>query len=278
METTIDNIGGIAFNVGLFSLAILTFVVLLVLEKRQPYLSFPKSVQKNSFVTNTSAFLLNNLILTLLKASSLFLVAEKFSSHGLLAGLSDGPIKWLLAFLLFDLAIYGWHYAGHKLAWLWRFHKIHHSDKSFNVTTGIRFHVLDLLLEIIYKCIFVVVIGVNAYLILSIEIIELFFIFFHHANIQFKHESALSDWIITPSLHRVHHSTLRAEHDSNFGIVLSVWDKLFATRKELLPASIGLNLIEAENVVQLFSLAFITETQIRKVLSWIPNTSKKKNR
>jgi sterol desaturase/sphingolipid hydroxylase (fatty acid hydroxylase superfamily) len=269
------NNTGLLFNEVLFGLAMIAFILLLLLEKAKPYRQFPNKINKESFVTNTKAFLVNNLILTLLKASSLFLVAQQFSSHGLLAGLENGPIKWLLAFIFFDFAIYIWHVASHKFEWLWRFHKIHHSDKSFNVSTGFRFHVFDLLLEIVYKSVFVVVIGVDAYLVLSIEIIELFFIFFHHANICVPNEEKLSQFIITPSLHRAHHSTLRTEHDSNYGIVLSIWDRLFGTRKELVPENIGLDLIEAENFIQLFSLAFITERQLMKLLSWIPKGKKK---
>lgn len=267
--------GGMLFNQSLFALAILAFMLLLVIEKYKPYRVFSKKVYKESIVTNTTAFLVNNLILAILRASSLFLVAQQFSYIGLLSGLDNGPIKWILAFAFFDFAIYSWHVAGHKYEWLWRFHKVHHSDKSFNVSTGFRFHVFDLLLEIVYKCIFVVVFGVDAYLVLSIEIIELFFIFFHHANIRVPHEEALSKYIITPYLHRTHHSTLRIEHDSNYGIVLAIWDRMFGTRKELVPANIGLDLIEAENFIQLFSLAFITERKIRQLLGLIPKGKKK---
>jgi sterol desaturase/sphingolipid hydroxylase (fatty acid hydroxylase superfamily) len=268
------NADAILFNERLFGLAILAFILLLVIEKLKPFRVFPKKTYKESLLTNTSAFLINNLILTVLRASSLFLVAQQFSRYGLLAGLDNGPVKWLLAFAFFDLAIYGWHFASHKYEYLWRFHKIHHSDKCFNVSTGFRFHVFDLLLEILYKCVFVIVIGVNAYLVLSIEIIELFFIFFHHANIAVPKEQLLSQLIITPSLHRPHHSTLRSEHDSNYGIVLSIWDRIFGTRKEIVPAQIGLELIEADNIIQLFSLAFITERKFRELLSWIPKGKK----
>jgi sterol desaturase/sphingolipid hydroxylase (fatty acid hydroxylase superfamily) len=270
---TVSN-GGLFFNEALFGLAILAFIVLIAIEKRHPYREFPQKIFKESFVTNTTAFLVNNLILTILRASSLFLVAQQFASYGLLSGFDNGPVKWILAFAFFDLAIYLWHVASHKYEYLWRFHKVHHSDKGFNVSTGFRFHVFDLLLEIIYKCVFVVVIGVNAYLVLSIEIIELFFILFHHANIRVPNENAISQIIITPSLHRTHHSTLRKEHDSNYGIVFSVWDRIFGTRKELIPENIGLELIEAENFIQLFSLAFITELKFRKLFSWIPKGRK----
>lgn len=268
-----DN-GGLFFNEAFFGLAILAFVVLLAIEKVKPYRNFSQKVYKESIVTNTTAFLINNLILTVLRASSLFLVAQQFASYGLLGSLDNGPVKWLLAFVFFDLAIYIWHVASHHNEFLWRFHKVHHSDKSFNVSTGFRFHVFDLLLEIIYKSVLVVIIGVNAYLVLSIEIIELFFIFFHHANLRVPKEDSLSRVIITPSLHRTHHSTLRKEHDSNYGIVLSVWDRIFGTRLERVPENIGLDLIEAENFIQLFSLAFITERKIRQLLSWIPRGRK----
>jgi len=261
-------------NEVLFAFAILAFCLLLVVEKRKPFRQFSAQVYKDSFVTNTSAFLMNNLILTTLRASSLFLVAQQFSSHGLLAGLDNGPIKWLLSFALYDLAIYFWHWSSHKYEFLWRFHKVHHSDKSFNVSTGFRFHVFDLLLELVYKCVFVIVFGVGAYVVISIEIFQLFFIFFHHANIRIPNEEAVSQVFITPSLHRTHHSTLRTEHDSNYGIVLSLWDRLFGTRKELVPVNIGLDLIEAENFVQLFSLAFITEGKFKKLLSLIPKGKK----
>ena len=263
------------FNEGLFSLAILAFILLLVLEKIRPFLHFDKKTYKESLLTNTSAFLINNVILTILRASSLFLVAQQFSKFGLLSGLDNGFLKSVLTFALFDLSIYGWHYASHKYEFLWRFHKIHHSDKSFNVSTGFRFHVFDLLLEIVYKCLFVVIIGVDAYLVLTIEIIELFFIFFHHANLKIPNEDLISQFIITPSLHRTHHSKLRSEHDSNYAIVLSFWDKLFGTRKESVPQDIGLELIEADNIIQLFSLAFVTERKIKQILSWIPKGKRK---
>lgn len=254
----------------LFGLAILAFIALVVVEKLKPYRRFTDKIDKESFVTNTTTFLFNNIILAVLRATSLFFVAQQFSSHGLLSGIGDNPIKWVFAFLLYDLAIYAWHVANHKYEFLWRFHKVHHSDKSFNTSTGFRFHVFDLFLEILYKCLFVILVGVDAYLVLAMETIQLFFIFFHHSNITFDNEKQLSEYIITPYLHRTHHSTLRSEHDSNYGIVLAFWDKLFDTRKELVPEKIGLDIIVAENFLQLFFLAFITEQNIKKLFQMIP--------
>lgn len=261
---------GFLFNEVVLMLAIFAFILLLALEALKPYRSFNREIVKNSLVTNTTTFFFNNLILTTLRASSLFFVAQQFSSVGLLSGVENGPLKWLLSFLLFDLSIYAWHVASHKSEFLWRFHKIHHSDRCFNVTTGLRFHVLDLFLELLYKCVLVIVLGIEAYVILAIELVELFFIFFHHSNLTFSKESSISRLFITPALHRAHHSTLRSQHDSNYGIVMSVWDQLFGTKKEVVPEKIGLDLIEADNFIQLFFLAFITERHIRKIFQILP--------
>jgi len=254
----------------LFSLAILAFVALLAAEKYKPYRHFSRKIYKDSLVTNTTAFLFNNVVMSVLRGTSLFFIAQQFSSFGFFGGKSIKPIEWVMAFLLYDFGIYVWHVASHKFEFLWRFHKIHHSDKTVNVSTGFRFHVFDLFLELLYKSVLVTVLGVEAYLILVFETIQLFFIFFHHSNLSFENEKKLSRYIITPYLHRVHHSTLRSDHDSNYGIVLAFWDQLFGTRKELVPVKIGLDTIMAENFVQLFSLAFITEQHIKKLLQLIP--------
>ncbi|PPD42701.1 MAG: fatty acid hydroxylase [Methylocystis sp.] len=254
----------------LLIVALCLFSALLVLEKRRPLYQFSGKGLKTSFSTNTSAFLVNNVIMNVLSVSSLLLVAGRYSHYGLLGGVADGPLKWAASFILFDFVVYVWHYCGHKYEGLWRFHKIHHSDKSFHVTTGLRFHVFDQLLEVAVKCVCAVVIGVDAHVVVVCEVVRMLFVLFHHANIAIPGEKWLSYVIITPSLHRTHHSTRRSEHDSNYGIVLAFWDILFGTRKVLTPKSIGLDLIEAQNFVQLFSLAFLTERRFARVLHLLP--------
>jgi sterol desaturase/sphingolipid hydroxylase (fatty acid hydroxylase superfamily) len=270
---TTESVAQIVSNV-FFGMALIALLCLLAAEKFRPYRKYTATIAKESVLTNTTAFLFNNVILTLLRASSLFLVAQNFAGNGLLHSFEEGPLKWVITFLLYDLAIYLWHLINHHNDFLWRFHKVHHSDKVFNVTTGFRFHFIDLLLEIPYKCAFVILIGVNAYIILAIETIQLVFILFHHSNLKIPNEDKLSKFIITPSLHRTHHSALRSEHDSNYGIVLAFWDRLFGTRKELEPERIGLDIIIADNFVQLFCLAFVTERQFLKILRMIPRSGK----
>jgi sterol desaturase/sphingolipid hydroxylase (fatty acid hydroxylase superfamily) len=254
----------------LFGAAVLLFSALLVVEKKYPYMPMSKEELKKSFATNTGAFLVNNIIMSVFSISSLLIVASNYAHYGLLGGMENGPFKWVLSFILFDFAVYVWHYLGHKYEFLWRFHKIHHSDKAYHVTTGLRFHVLDQFLEVLVKCFCVVLFGVPASIVVVCEVVRMFFVLFHHGNFTFPGERIVSLVIITPSLHRAHHSTLRTEHDSNYGIVLSIWDMMFGTRKEIVPAHIGLELIEAENLVQLFSLAFLTERRLARFLNLLP--------
>jgi sterol desaturase/sphingolipid hydroxylase (fatty acid hydroxylase superfamily) len=260
----------------LLATALGSFLVLLALEKKQPHIKLAVSDLRRSFFTNTSAFFFNNMAMNMLSIASLLVFASKYSRHGLLSSLPDAPLKWVICFVLFDFSVYIWHYLGHKSCHLWRFHKIHHSDKHLHVSTGLRFHVIDQLIEVVFKCICTVIIGVEAHVVIVCEIVRMFFVFFHHANISFAGERWLSYIVITPSLHRVHHSTLRSEHDSNYGIVLSIWDVLFRTRKALSPKHIGLELITAENFIQLFSLAFVTEGRFAKVLHLLPRLDTKR--
>ena len=255
---------------GLLATALAGFTLLLLLEKKRPYQKFGGSGLKRSFATNASAFVFNTLTMNVLSVTSLLVIAANYSHYGLLSGLPDNPLKWILSFVLFDFAVYVWHFLGHKSEGLWRFHKIHHSDKRLHVSTGLRFHVFDQFLEVIFKCLCTVVIGVEAHVVIVCELVRMLFVFFHHANLSLPGEKWLSYVVITPSLHRAHHSTLRSEHDSNYGIVLAIWDILFDTRKEVVPKQIGLDLIEAETFVQLFSLAFLTEWRFAKMLHLLP--------
>ncbi len=256
----------------LFMVAIGLFIVLLCMEKLRPYRTVSTSSLKESFKTNASAFLVNNMVMNALSLSSLFVVAQRYGSHGLLHGFANGPLKWVLCFVFFDFLVFSWHLLGHKSELLWRLHKVHHSDKNIHVSTGLRFHLLDQLLEVLVKCVGVVAIGATAHVVIVCEITRMFFVFFHHANVAIPGERWLSYILITPSLHRVHHSARRIEHDSNYGIVLSVWDILFRTRKILAPRKFGLEFVEAGNIFQLFSLAFLTEYSFARVLHHLPTS------
>lgn len=218
----------------------------LVRESRLPWRIFPGRSLARSYVANLATFLFNDTVLSLLSLPSLFYVAQNFSGHGLLSGMPTGPAKWLVSFVLLDLAMYFWHVANHRYPLLWRFHKVHHSDITLNATTGLRFHLGELLLTVLVKSGFIVLVGVEAGLMLMNELVLTGFVVFHHMNSSPWGERWLGLLFVMPRLHRLHHSARREEHDHNYGGALALWDYLFRTRCEGEPAAIGLRDVDEQ--------------------------------
>ncbi|MBL1142526.1 MAG: sterol desaturase family protein [Proteobacteria bacterium] len=137
----------------------------------------------------------------------------------------------LLTIIIFDFLIYIQHVVFHKLAFLWRVHRVHHTDLEFDVTTGIRFHPIEIILSMFYKLIAVYLIGPLAFSIILYEIMLNAAALFSHSNILLnaKLERILRAIFVTPDMHRIHHSVIRNETDSNYGNIFSIWDKVFKT-------------------------------------------------
>jgi len=249
----------------LLAFAVLAFLALcLALEKRRPFLRPGLRLLKNSYFTNLCTFLFNDVSLSLLSIPSLYYVAQQFSGKGLLGGMDPGPAKYVLSFLLLDFALYAWHYATHHVYGLWTVHKVHHSDKAFNVTTGLRFHMGELVLEALVRVAFIGVAGVDAEGVLVNQAVITLFVLFHHSNVRFPAERLLSRVFIVPSLHRLHHSTVREEHDSNYGAVFSFWDRLFGTLKVQEPKAIGLHGVDEQNLLDLVRYGFSSRIAFKK--------------
>ena len=247
------------------ALAFLVFLgACMALEKRRPRLRPALKRLKASYSTNLGTFLLNDAALSLLSMPSLYFIAEQFSGNGLLSGLEDGLGKQFLGFVLLDFALYAWHYAAHHVDALWTVHKAHHSDKVFNVTTGLRFHFGELVLEVLVRAAFIAVAGIDAETVLANQAVISLFVLFHHANISFAGERLLSNLFIVPRLHRLHHSVLREEHDSNYGAVFSVWDRLFGTLKEQEPQAIGLQGVDEQGLLDLVKYGFTTRIAFKR--------------
>lgn len=215
-------------------------------ELRKPWRAFSRRSLGRSYSSNLATFLFNDIILSLLSLPSLFYVAQNYSGHGLLSQMPDGLAKALIAFILLDLMMYGWHVANHRCELLWRFHKVHHSDTTLNVTTGLRFHLGELGLTVLLKAGFIVLVGVSVELAVLNEVILSCFVLFHHTNASLWGEKVLGLLFIMPWQHRLHHSTLRAEHDHNYGGALVLWDKLFGTLGEGEPEAIGLKNVQEQ--------------------------------
>ena len=151
---------------------------------------------------------------------------------GLLAA-SDLPVafNWLAALLLIDIWQYGWHVMNHRWPFLWRFHVVHHADTTMDVTTGLRFHFVETALSTLIRVPVFILLGVQVEHLLMYELVVLPVVLFHHSNIRLPRslDRVLRWVIVTPGMHWVHHSSIRAETNSNYSSLLSVWDRLFGS-------------------------------------------------
>ncbi len=186
---------------------------------------------------NIGISVLNMVIMRFTIAGAALFAASSAQEHGWgLLNSIELPI-WLvfiLSIVLLDLAIYGQHRASHHFALLWRLHKVHHTDLEFDVTTAIRFHPIEILLSMIYKVICIYIIGVQPIAVIAFEVILSSCALFNHSNIYIpkKIDTLLRLFIVTPDMHRIHHSVIQSETDSNYGFSISVWDRLFASYTE----------------------------------------------
>ncbi len=145
-----------------------------------------------------------------------------------------GAPIWLavpLSVVLLDLAIYLQHVMVHAVPALWRLHRMHHADLDFDVTTGARFHPIEILLSMLIKIALVAALGPPAVAVLIFEVLLNASSMFNHGNLAIpRHLDRVLRWfIVTPDMHRVHHSVVVAETNSNFGFNLPWWDRLFGT-------------------------------------------------
>ena len=142
-----------------------------------------------------------------------------------------GPVVIILSILILDFAIYWQHRLFHAWPPLWRLHQVHHCDKEFDVTTGIRFHPFELIISLCLKAVVVIAIGAPAIAVLLFELILNLLPMFNHSNVKLPLalDRVLRLFIVTPDMHRVHHSQIRAETDSNFCFSVPWWDRLFHT-------------------------------------------------
>jgi sterol desaturase/sphingolipid hydroxylase (fatty acid hydroxylase superfamily) len=140
-------------------------------------------------------------------------------------------LEAIVGFLALDLAIYGQHVAFHKVPILWRLHRMHHADLDIDVSTGVRFHPIEIILSMLIKIAVVILVGVPALAVVVFEVVLNATSMFNHSN------AGMPLWldrmvrliVVTPDMHRVHHSIKRHETDSNFGFNLPWWDRLFGT-------------------------------------------------
>jgi sterol desaturase/sphingolipid hydroxylase (fatty acid hydroxylase superfamily) len=213
-----------------FLLAILLVACWEILAPRRS-LSISKSVRwLNNWLISALNTALLSLIFPLLAVGVAIVAAEK--QWGLF-NLVDLPavVTIPLFIILFDLAIYWQHRIYHLVPWLWRLHRMHHADPDFDVSTGIRFHPLSIILWMLIKLLLVLLLGAPPVAVLLAEIILNVTAMFNHGNIYIppRIDAVLRLFLVTPDMHRVHHSVVPQETNTNFGFNFPWWDRLFKT-------------------------------------------------
>jgi sterol desaturase/sphingolipid hydroxylase (fatty acid hydroxylase superfamily) len=213
------------------------FLLMALIELLWPKRS-PSVSKRKRWLTNLGISVTDSVVLRLMAmlAVPVAAVAAAYyaEAHGIGLLNNVGWPAWLktvVALLALDLAIWAQHLASHKVPLFWRLHQVHHADRDIDVTTAVRFHPVEIALSMLWKIVVVVPLGASPLAVFLFEVILNACAMFNHANVALPRrlDGALRLLVVTPDMHRVHHSVLRREHDANYGFNLSLWDRLFRT-------------------------------------------------
>ncbi len=217
-------------------------------------------------VRNLVVGLLNSVVVALFFVSTWTLVTNWTAENqfGLLNVLIPDSMPLLhvvLGVLMLDFWTYLWHRLNHVVPFFWRFHKVHHSDTKMDVSTAHRFHTGEIILSSLFRIPVYAILGVTLWEVVVYETIMFAIVQFHHSNISIGNslDRILRVFIVTPNMHKVHHSRIRNETDSNYSSMLSIWDRLGRSFRMSDPTAIqfGLDEESAGNTLgSIFTLPF----------------------
>lgn len=228
--------------------------LLLMWESARPFFPFPKGRERvrhgfrNIFLGILNAVVISLVFIGLWWSAAVWAESRSF---GLLRWIPCPQwVAWPLAILLLDAWTYYWHRINHRIPLLWRFHRVHHSDPHMDVTTASRFHIGEIALSSLLRVPLIILLGVSIEQLALYELLMFAVVQFHHANIGVseKWDKRLRLIIVTPHMHKVHHSRWQPETDSNYSSLFSFWDRLFRSfRINKEPGSLRLGLDEFDS-------------------------------
>ena len=257
--------------------ATIVIAILWMLEAVIPFLPNRREHFKHS-ARNVAIGAFNAIILAVLFAPFLFGLTTWTQNYkfGLL-NLVNLPFWFsaILAILLQDSWMYFWHRINHRIPFLWRFHKVHHSDREMDASTAVRFHTGEILISAVLRLGLIAILGLTLRQILLYDLLMMPVILLHHSNINFpaKLDKFYRFLFASPQMHRIHHSPERRETDSNYGTIFSFWDRLgrsFRLRENTVKVKYGLKEYDGIETESLKVLALmpienvIFDKQIRK--------------
>jgi len=192
------------------------------------------TLKVSRWIANLSVAVLNTMVIRILMASGAVGVAMVTAENGWgILNMLHWPvwIEIVLAVLLLDLMIYLQHLGFHAVPVLWKIHMVHHADPDYDVTTAVRFHPVEALLSMVLKMAGVAIIGASPTAVLAFEVILNGMAMFNHANVRMPaFVDRILRWVVvTPDMHRIHHSIFLRETNRNFGFNLPWWDYMFGT-------------------------------------------------
>jgi sterol desaturase/sphingolipid hydroxylase (fatty acid hydroxylase superfamily) len=212
-------------------ITITALVILYTAECVFPYFDAWKGKTKHA-LRNAGIVLINAVIINLLLLP--LIVWASSSSWGVF---NQVTLSWwaelALTILVIDALTYFMHVLNHKVPFLWRFHRMHHSDTAMDVTTGARFHIGEHIISLLARSGLYAVFSMNLEFILIYETVFLVSVLFHHSNISISEpiDKIYRMVFTSPNMHKVHHSNVQSETDSNYTSLFSFWDRLFGTYK-----------------------------------------------
>ncbi len=212
-----------------FNIILIMSVLEYIIPKRELWLSKSKR-----WFNHIGIVFLNSTLLRLLFPTAVIGMAIYANNNdiGLFNILALSPIvSIILSILLLDLLIYTQHRLFHTIDFFWKFHKVHHTDMDYDLSTGFRFHPVEIILSMFIKITFVFILGAPVISVLIFEVILSTLSVFHHSNINISNnlDKILKYFVVTPNMHRIHHSVYHEELNSNYGFNLTIWDRLFKT-------------------------------------------------
>jgi len=226
----------IFFSENKVTISLALLVLLLAWETIDPFFKQLTTIKDRSWhgIKNLALQALNALMIILVFIALWAWAAElsKTTGFGLLHLLELNTfVELLLALILFDVWTYWWHRMSHRIPFLWRFHRVHHSDNKMDVTSANRFHIGEILISSLLRIVVIFLIGAELSHIAIYEALMFPVVQFHHANIALPIwlDSFLRLFIPTPAMHKVHHSRVPVETDSNYSSMLSIWDRVFGS-------------------------------------------------
>lgn len=232
-----------------------------ILENLFPFFNYKQGLI-NRMASNFGLGVLNAIAASLTTVWLSKWLQQQTTWHGLFHNIQPIWLVGILSILILDLYMYFWHRLMHTWPLAWRFHAVHHTDRSMNVSTAYRFHAIEVIVSYFPKILLIWILGIAIQPLLIYELAFISVIVFHHSNwaLGYQCDRFLSYFIVTPNYHRVHHSQIVQETNSNYASLLSVWDRIFQSfqyRND--PENIKLGLTDEAkklNLISLLSLPF----------------------